>query len=114
MALLTVQNITRSGLAPSYSAAAGGGDTIPSPDSETFLHVRNGGGSAITVTIATPGTVLGDLAVADVSVSVPAGGERMIGPLPYAHFADPATGNASISYSSVTSVTVAAIRLRQP
>jgi hypothetical protein len=44
MAVLTVQQIARSGLSPSYASAAGGGDTVPN-DEKTFLHIKNGGGS---------------------------------------------------------------------
>ena len=120
MAALTVQNIAPSGVAPSYSAAAAGGDTIaagPAGAERCFLHVKNGGGSAITVTInpvsptsvRTPG--VGPLAVPALSVSVPAtNGERMIGPFAQAYI-DPTTGNVSLSYSAVTSVTVAALAL---
>lgn len=99
----------RSGLAPTYAAASAGGDKL-SPDRDTLLHVKNAGGAASTVTIVTPGSVSG-LAIADVSVSVPATtGDRMIGPLPAELFADPADGLAAITYSTVTGVTVAAIR----
>lgn len=108
MALLATQTVTRTGLAPTYAAAAGGGDTF-TPGQNTFLHVKNGSGGAITVTIATPGTTSG-LAIADVSVSVPATtGDRMIGPLPGSLFTDPATGVGNITYSGVTSLTVAIV-----
>ncbi len=49
------------------------------------------------------------------SVSVPATtGDRMIGPLPAEHFADPSDGLAAITYSGVTSVTVAAVQVTKP
>lgn len=76
-----------------------------------WLHLKNGGGAPITVTIVTPGEVLPDLPVADLAVSVPAGGERLIGPLPAPYFADPADNLVDVTYSAVTSVTVAAFRL---
>lgn len=108
MALLATQTVVRTGLAPSYSAAAGGGDTF-NPSPESFLHVKNGSGAPITVTVVTPGAT-GGLAIADVSVSVPATtGDRMIGPLPGSLFADPTTGLGSITYSGVTSLTVAIV-----
>lgn len=110
MAVLTVQTVNRSGLAPSYAAAAGGGDKF-SPDDRTFLHVKNGSGGALTVTIATPKTTSFGAAIADIAVSVPAAGERMIGPFPRQHFADTDDGLADITYSGVTSLTVAAVEL---
>lgn len=108
MALLATQQVVRTGLAPSYSAAAGGGDTF-NPGPETFLHVKNTSGGSITVTVVTPGAT-GGLAIADVSVAVPATtGDRMIGPLPGSLFADATTGLGSITYSGVTNLTVAVI-----
>ena len=48
MATLTTQTIVRTGLAPSYAAAAGGGDAMDTGD-DMFLHVKNTSGGAITV-----------------------------------------------------------------
>lgn len=106
MALLATQSIVRAGLAPSYAAAAGGGDTF-TPGSNVFLHVKNASGGAITVTIVTPRTDVYGNAIADNTVSVPATtGDRMIGPFPYEGYADPATGVGNITYSGVTSLTI--------
>ncbi len=106
MALLATQSITRAGLAPSYAAAAGGGDTF-TPGPNVFLQVKNASGGAITVTVVTPRTDSLGNAVADNTISVPATtGDRMIGPLPYEHYADPSTGVGNISYSGVTSLTI--------
>lgn len=114
MAALTNQTIVRTGLNPSYVAAAGGGDTCD-PGAQTFLHVKNAGGGSITVTCAVqagdPGT---GLVIADLAVSVTNGQERMIGPLPGNFFANPTTGKVDITYSGVTSVTVGAFNLSQP
>lgn len=70
MAALTVQNVARSGLAPSYAAAAGGGDTFTN-DGAVFLHVKNGGGSSINVTIDSTAPAGVGLAQSDVVVAVP-------------------------------------------
>lgn len=114
MATLTVQDMKRTGLATTYAAAAAGGDKF-APSANTFLHVKNAGVGAITVTIVTPREAIPDVATADVAVSVPATtGERMIGPFPYTHFAAAADGLADITYSGVTSVTIAAVTLAQP
>lgn len=107
MAVLSPQTVSNNGLNPTFAAASAGGDKIAA-DSRTFLVVKNGGGSSITVTVVTPATVSG-LAVADLAVTVPNAGERWIGPFAPGAFAD-ANGQASITYSAVTSVTVGAFR----
>ncbi|HZX38449.1 MAG TPA: hypothetical protein VFF37_09000 [Streptomyces sp.] len=108
MAILSAQAAPLSGLQPTYAAAAGGGDQAPVGE-KLVLHVRNGDATSKTVTVATPGTV-GDLAVADASQAIPAGGNAFI-PLKAAAFRDPTTGRAAITYSAVTSVTVAVLQL---
>ncbi len=87
-------------------AAAGGGDTAPVGPGR-FLYVNNGSGGSITVTVATPGTVSG-LAIADTAVAVAAGD---IGLIPLANVHRGANGRAAITYSDVTSLTVAAFEL---
>lgn len=109
MAALTVQNVARSGLNPTYGAAAGGGDTFVN-DGQVVLHVKNGGGSSINVTVDSTAPTGVGLAQADAVVAVPNAGERMIGPFPPGAFND-ANGAVAVAYSAVTSVTVAAIRL---
>lgn len=107
MALLSPQQISKAGLAPSTTSAAGGGDTVATGD-RVYLYVNNGAGAPITVTIATPGTVSG-LAVADQTVSVTNGTFKLIGPITRELFGDD-DGIAAITYSSATSVTVAALK----
>lgn len=108
MALLATQPITRAGVAPSYAAAAGGGDTF-TPGPSVFLHVKNTSGGAITVTVVTPRTDALGNAIADNTISVPATtGDRMIGPFPYEAYADPTTGVANITYSGVTNLSIGA------
>ncbi len=110
MAALTTLNIPLAGVAPSYAAAAAGGDTFL-PTNNTFLHVKNASGSAITVTIVTPGSVQGQ-AVADTAVSVPATtGERLIGPMRADLYARTSDGRADITYSAATSVTIGVFEL---
>jgi hypothetical protein len=111
MAALSNQSVKRAGLKPAYAAAAGGGDTF-APGENVFVHVKNGSGSSITVTVATPKKVAG-LDVADLAVAVPKEEDRLIGPFPAQHFADPADGRAHVTYSGVTSLTVAALELTQ-
>lgn len=114
MATLTRQDITEAGLEASYASAASGGDQVAN-DGRTVLHVKNAGGAARTVTVtaqdsseSVPG--FGTMTRADIAVAVPDAGDRFIGPLPLEAFND-AAGNIQISYSAVTGVTIAALRL---
>lgn len=109
MATLTPQIPALAGTSPTYGAASGGGDKV-APGDTTWLHVKNGGGSAITVTLTAYGAVRGQVATSP-TVSVPASGERLIGPLSADLLANPADGLVAISYSGTTSVTVQAFRI---
>lgn len=110
MAALTVTDVPIDGgvadLAGAAVAAAGGGDTAPCGQGR-FLVVFNGDASPKTVTITSPGTVRG-LDVENPATVVAAGDTAVI-PLP-ALLAG-ANGRASITYSAVTSVTVAVCEL---
>ena len=112
MALLTTQNISRAGVTPSYSSVAASDTFVP--DAQTFIHVKNAGGSPDTCAIQ---VLQGDppgLTISDVSVSVTNGQERMIGPLPANFFADPSTGLGTVTHSFTTSVTSGIFKLGQP
>ncbi|WP_411078521.1 hypothetical protein [Streptomyces sp. cmx-10-25] len=109
MATLSTQTIALAGLAPAYTAAAGGGDKCEVGD-RNFLHVKNGSGSPVTVTLTATATVRGQ-AVANLTVSVPASGERMIGPLAPDLLQNAVDGLCGIGYSSATTVTVASLRI---
>lgn len=104
--LITPQSVGSAGLHPTYEAANAAGNSWRM-GSGIALHVKNGGASACTVTIPTPLQVDG-LAVADRTISVPAGEDRLIGLA-----ATPAyrqTGGVAFAdYDQVTSVTVAVL-----
>jgi hypothetical protein len=104
---LTVQQIVRSGLTPTYSAANADGHSFPNGGTE-YLHVKNGGGGSINVTVQTPNTVDG-LAITDRVVAVPNGGERIIGPFPRATY-NQGADEVYVDFSGVTSVTCGAFR----
>jgi hypothetical protein len=116
MAALTVQTMLRAGLAPAFTAVTAS-DTITVETGErTFLHVKNASGASINATLVAfitsvkiPG--VGSVPMPNQVVAVPAGGERMIGPIPPA-FVD-ASGNATVNFSAQASVTAAAIRVDQ-
>ncbi len=78
-------------------------------DGKTFIHVKNGGGSPDTVTIVSQNSEDG-LAVADRTVVVPAGEERMIGPL-LPHVYNDGDGLVNFTHSFITSVTQAVFSL---
>ena len=108
MADLAVQAVSLSGLNPSFVAAAAGGDAFLNAGRE-FLHVKNGGGSEVTVTVDSQ-VPCNQGYDHNAVVAVPAGQERLIGPFPKARF-DYANQKVQVAYSDVTSVTVAAVRL---
>jgi hypothetical protein len=113
MALLTTQTILRSGITPTYGAVAAS-DTF-TPGNGVFLHVKNAGASPDTVAVQVlQGDPSATLVIADLSISVTNGQERMIGPLPANFFADPVTGLGTVTHSFTTSVTVAVLNLQQP
>lgn len=109
MATLTVQQTDLDGTTPSYAAAAGGGDEFTN-DGRTMLHVKNGGAGSITVTVNSR-VNCNQGYDHDSVTTIGAGAEAMIGPFDTTRFNDPATGRASITYSGVTSVTIAAVKV---
>lgn len=114
MAALTIQEPVEAGLEPTYEAAADAGDTAKHTQGKTLLlHVKNGDGSPHTITVPIqraqaeiPG--LGPVTKSSIAVAVPAGEERIIGPIPEAYVKS--DGNIDITYGGdATSVTIAAL-----
>ena len=109
MATITVQDVTAAaGTTVTFASAAGGGDVINTPGERVHLLVRNADASDKTVTIAVPGTLWNGQAAPDSAVTVTAGTTKAIplGP----NYLD-SNGQASVTYSAVTSVTIAAVRV---
>ncbi|MEK7765269.1 MAG: hypothetical protein AAB368_03430 [bacterium] len=109
----TVEDIVRTGLAATYTAApgtgAGNGFSIQN-DGRTILHVKNvAAGGDCVVTIVTPNTVDG-LALADRTVTVADGAERFIGPFPPSIYNE-SDGTIRVDFSEITNVTLAALRM---
>jgi hypothetical protein len=77
-----------------------------------FIHVWNGNGGSINVTVTTPGTV-DSLAISDLVVAVASGEDQIIGPFPPATYnEDPGTTDTiEVTFSDVTSITIAALVL---
>ncbi|NSW92320.1 MAG: hypothetical protein HPY74_16910 [Firmicutes bacterium] len=108
MATLNVQQSNLTGLTPSYSAADVQGDEFVN-SGKAVLHIKNGGVSQITVTVNSQ-TKCSFGFDHDVTVDVPAGEERIIGPFPKTRF-DDANKKVQISYSDVTNVTIAVLEV---
>jgi hypothetical protein len=106
MAALVTQGIVLPSLLPTFAAASGGGDTAV-PGQNSFLVVKNGGGAPVTVTIDVPGTDDFGNNNPDLAVAVANATERWI-PLRHAKFVQ-SSGLINITYSGVTSVTVAVV-----
>lgn len=91
-------------------AATSGGDDCAT-GTGVFLLVRNTDGSSKTVTLATPQTVDGDLAVADRTFTVAATSGIHVIPVPDL-YRNPATGRAAITYpDGVTGLSVCVVRV---
>lgn len=114
MATLTPVSPAISGSTLTPASASAGGDQFANLRGSALLYVKNGSGGSINVTLTAqttarpadnqfPAQTLGNNVVA-----VAAGAEKIIGPIPAA-FND-GNGNVQVTYSSATTVTVAAIQ----
>jgi FlaG/FlaF family flagellin (archaellin) len=112
MTLLATQSISRTGVTPAYTAVTASDTFVP--DAQTFIHVKNAGGSPDSAVITVAAGDPPGLTIADVTVSVTNGQERMIGPFPANFFADPTTGLATIAHGFTTTVTSGVFKLSQP
>jgi len=109
MALLSVQQASLAGTPITLTAAAAGGDTFALPHGACALRVKNGGGAGITVSVAFPGnTPYGVANPPRVTATIAAAADVLIGPIPLTAV-DPVTGYVSVTYSGVTTVTVAVV-----
>jgi hypothetical protein len=119
MAEITAQSISESGLAaPEYSTCNSGGDTVVNGGvnrGPVFLHIKNGSGGELTVTITAQVTSIdleayGTVTKSNASVVVPSSGASFIGPFPSAIYNN-SDDAIAITYSGVTSLTIAALYL---
>lgn len=105
---ITGQRPTSAGLTPAYEPANVAGNMFRLAPGRV-LHVKNGSGASVTVTIPTPAAadrLVDGLAVPDRAIAVAAGAERLIALGTSPAYKQPG-GVAHIDYSAVTSVTVA-------
>lgn len=109
MAELTPQVVVLAGITPALVAAEAGGDEFENSGRD-FIHIKNGGGSPIDMTVNSQ-AACSQGSDHDVVVSIPATtGEKFIGPFPKDRF-DDAANKVQITYSAVTSVTIGIVRL---
>jgi len=114
MATLTRQAIAASGTAITHavpSATTMGADKCP-PGDHTFVWVKNGSGSSITFKVNDPNSVAPAGSVGfdpDISVTIAAGAEKLVGPLPATRFADPSDGLVQLQSSATTSIGIACV-----
>jgi hypothetical protein len=115
LATLTTQVINRLGTVVTPVAATAGGDAMAC-SLDNFLMVVNGGGSSITVTLAIPTGVsqYPNVVYTSTVVTVVNATTRYIGPINASLYQDPTTGLCTITYSGVTTVTVAAVACPGP
>lgn len=107
MATLATQAVAANGTTLTLAAATSGGDAAHVGD-DHYLVVDNANASSATVTLATTAKDTG-FDVADNAVPVAAGKIAIIGPLKASLYAD-ANQLCQITYSGVTSLTVAVIQ----
>ena len=114
MATITVQTITESGITPTFASATAEGDVMDN-DGKTFLMIKNDGGGSVTVTVTAQVTsfnmgAFGPLTKSNATIAVGAGAEGMIGPFSTLAF-NTNNSQISITYSGVTSVTIAGFKI---
>lgn len=109
MATLTVQETLVTGLEATYDAAANGGDEFVN-NGDTYVHVKNAGGSDRTVTVASQVSPVPEgTQIDDKDVVVQAGEERFIGPFLQSAYND-SSGMVQLTYSSEADLTLAVIK----
>jgi hypothetical protein len=112
MAALSTQNIVAAGTAPTFAAAASGGDTAEVGNGgNSFLVVKNANDTnSRTVTITVPGNNSYGQPNPDPAYTVAAEGERWI-PLRKEYDKADGSGRCDISYSDEADLTVAVVRM---
>ena len=113
MATLTVQNSPEAG-GLTMAAAASGGDVFPN-DGKTIIMLWNDDASLSSVTVTAQDTTasgagFGSVTKASAVQSVEADSGDIMGPFPVSAFNN-ASGQIAVTYSSVTDLDVAAVRV---
>lgn len=104
MATIATQNPGLTGITPTVSSAAGGGDRVVPG---TRVHAINGAGAPTVATIVTPASFRG-LAIADQAITIPNGtfpANCKVFDVPADLYQDPSDGLVGITFAPTTSVT---------
>lgn len=110
---LAVQQITRAGLTPNFTAANADGHYIVNNGNTTFLEVKNAGNTACVVTLEITQAVDG-VTPTGKTVTVPiTTGVRIIGPFPKSIYDQSGSdaGMIHVHFDQVVSVTCAAFQI---
>lgn len=107
MANLTIQPLTRAGIAGALAAAASGGDTYDNTGTE-WIEAVNGHSAEQTVYAAMYAD--GQTIVQGTAVPIPAGARRLIKPLPMDPYTNPADQRVHLTYSGATLLTIGIFR----
>ena len=107
MATITAQSVVATGLTPTYSAVSASDQFLTDP-AGLIYHVKNGGASPDTVAISDGGSTTAGNLGQSLTVSVPAGAERLIYVNPA--LVNPSTGLVTVTHSFTPSVTAALFR----
>lgn len=112
---ITIQSPVVAGIVPTYEAANADGHMFTNTGTE-ILHIKNGSGSSINVTLQT-GLTIDGLAVADRTVAIAAGAEKMMSGLATQYYNQTSgadAGKVYIDLSAVTTVTLAVFKSAGP
>lgn len=109
--LIPVTQVTNAGVAPpaQVNSDAVNDHAIAFNDGLVMIEIVSSDAAARTVTFQTPATV-GDLAIADLDVAVPAGATRLVGPLSPALFNQP-DGSVNVDVAVSTTLKFRAYRV---
>lgn len=116
--VLSVQQISESPAAPTYNAAdTVNGNSFLNPDQNIYLHFKNNhatNSSTATITAQTTSLNIpgyGDVTIGNISVSLAALEEKVVGPFPAQAYND-ANGYVQVSYAGTGTVVVAVLKVQ--
>lgn len=102
---ITAQTVTSAGITSAYEPANVLGNSLAYVRGR-FIEIKNGSGSTITVTVQTPGSIDGNLAIPDRTFTVAAGADGKWSAGTGDNYMQ-SDRSIFVDYSAVTSVTVA-------